>query len=56
VRIIEKGYRPHESTLTVKPGERRALTVTLARIPDPPKKPKQQEPDFWRDLKRKFGS
>ena len=51
IQIREKGYRPYDATVEFKPGQRATITHTLARIPDPPKK---QEPDFWRDLKKKF--
>jgi len=54
VQIRERGYRPYETTLELKPGQRLTLTHSLVRIPDPPRKP--PEPDFWRDLKKKFGS
>ena len=51
IQVRERGYRPYDATLDFKPGQRHTLAHTLARIPDPPKK---QEPDFWRDLKKKF--
>ena len=47
----QPGYRPLDVTLEVKPGERRTMTHTLQRVPEPPPKA-----DFWRDLKKKFGS
>ena len=52
IRIVQAGYRPYEATLDLKPGQRLTVTHTMARIP-PPEKPKG---DFWRDLKKKFGS
>jgi hypothetical protein len=52
IQIRERGHRPYEATLELKPGQRLTLTHTLARIPDPPKK--KPEPDFWRDFKKKF--
>ena len=51
VTFRQAGYRPLEVPLEVKPGERRTMAHTLQRVPEPP--PKQ---DFWRDLKKKFGS
>lgn len=47
------GYRPIDLTLELKPGQRLTVTQALQKIPDPPKKPPPQ-PDFWRDLKKKF--
>ena len=52
-RVIEvrnPGFPPLEVTLDLEPGERRTLTHTFARREPPPKS------DFWRDLKKKFGS
>ena len=54
IQVRERGYRPYEGTFEFKPGQRHTITHALARIPDPPKK--SQEPDFWRDLRKKFGS
>ena len=51
IQIRERGYRPYEGSFELKAGQRHTITHTLARIPDPPRK---QEPDFWRDLKKKF--
>lgn len=50
--LRERGYRPVDVPLEVKPGEVRVYTHALARAPEPP----AQKPDFWRDLKKKFGS
>ena len=47
----QPGYRPVDVAIEVKPGERRTHTQTLSRLPEAPAKP-----DFWRDLKKKFGS
>src|SRR4051812_29202489 len=52
VGLRQSGYRPADVVLEVKPGERRTLTQNLQRIPEPP----PPKPDFWRDLKKKFGS
>ena len=46
------GYRAIETTLDLKPGQRLTVTHTLQRLPDPPKA--KPQPDFWRDLKKKF--
>ena len=51
IGLRQPGYRPVDVTLDVKPGERRTHTQVMVRIPEPPPKP-----DFWRDLKKKFGS
>jgi hypothetical protein len=51
VGFRQAGFRPLEVPLEVKPGERRTLAHALQRVPDAPPKP-----DFWRDLKKKFGS
>ena len=53
VSLRQTGYRPADLPLEVRAGERRVMTHSLARIPEPPPKSK---PDFWRDLKKKFGS
>ena len=50
VQIRNPGFPPLEVTLDLKPGERTTLAHTFRR-PDPPK----QKPDFWRDLKKRFG-
>ncbi len=50
VQLRNPGYSPLEITLDLKPGERTTLAHTFTRPPPPPK------PDFWRDLKKKFGS
>lgn len=55
IQIRERGYRPYDATLELKPAQRHTITHSLVRIPDAPKK-QQQEPDFWRDLRKKFGS
>jgi len=52
ITFRQAGYRPLDITVELKPGERRVMTHSLQRIPDPTP-PKQ---DFWRDLKKKFGS
>ena len=49
--LRQPGYRPVDVPLDVKPGEQRTYTHTLARVPEAPPKP-----DFWRDLRKKFGS
>lgn len=45
----QPGYKPVELTVEVKPGEQRAISQTLQKLPEP-------KPDLWRDLKKKFGS
>ena len=50
--LRQPGYQSVDVPLEVKPGEQRAYTHTLARVPPPP----SAKPDFWRDLKKKFGS
>lgn len=47
--IRSPGARPYETNLELAPGQKLTLTYTF---PPPP----QQKPDFWRDLKKKFGS
>jgi hypothetical protein len=47
--IRSAGVRPFESALDLAPGQRLTITHTF---PPPP----QQKPDFWRDLKKRFGS
>ena len=49
--LRQPGYRSVDVPLEVKPGEQRTYSHALARVPQPPPKP-----DFWRDLKKKFGS
>jgi hypothetical protein len=51
VSLRQSGYRPVDLPLDVRAGEQRVVVQTLARIPEPAPKP-----DFWRDLKKKFGS
>ena len=47
--IRSPGVRPYETNLDLAPGQKLTLTYTF---PPPP----QQKPDFWRDLKKKFGT
>ena len=49
VQLRNPGYPPLEVTLDLKPGERTTIAHTFTR-------PVQPKPDFWRDLKKKFGS
>jgi hypothetical protein len=50
VGFRQAGYRALDVSLDVKPGERRTMAHSLQRVPEAPPKP-----DFWRDLKKKFG-
>ncbi len=50
VQLRNPGYPPLEITLDLKPGERTTIAHTFTR-PAP-----QPRPEFWRDLKKKFGS
>jgi len=50
VQVRNAGYPPLEITLDLKPGERTTVAHTFTRPPPQPR------PDFWRDLKKKFGS
>lgn len=47
--IRSPGAKPYETNLDLAPGQKLTLTYTF---PAPP----PQKPDFWRDLKKKFGS
>ena len=49
VQLRNPGFPPLEITLDLKPGERTTIAHTFTR-------PAQPKPDFWRDLKKKFGS
>lgn len=51
IQVKSPGVPSFEATLDLKPGERRTITHTFPRPPEPKKAP---EPDFWRDLKKKF--
>ena len=53
VQIRNPGYPPLEITLDLRAGERTTIAHTFVRPPPPPKPPPQ--PDFWRDLKKRFG-
>ena len=53
ITFRQAGYRPLDVAVELKPGERRTMTHTLQRIPPPEAPPKS---DFWKDLKKKFGS
>lgn len=52
VSLRQAGYRSVDLPLEVRAGERRVVMHSLARIPEPP----PPKADFWRDLKKKFGS
>jgi hypothetical protein len=47
--IRSPGVRPYETNLELAPGQKLTIAHTF---PAPP----PQKPDFWRDLKRRFGS
>ena len=49
MQIRNPGFPPLEVTLDLEPGERRTLAHAFVRR-EPPAKP-----DFWRDLRKKFG-
>jgi hypothetical protein len=51
VSLRQAGYRSVDLPLDVRAGERRVVMHSLARVPEAPPKA-----DFWRDLKKKFGS
>ena len=53
VQIRSPGSPTLEVALDLKPGERTTIAHTFVR-PAPKPKP-QEQPDFWRDLRRKFG-
>lgn len=60
-RIVFKapGYKTSEVMQEYKPGQRSTITLGLQRLPTPPSKARPQPapaPDFWRDLKKKFGT
>lgn len=44
----QPGYKPAELAVELKPGERRTITQSLQKLPEP-------KADFWRDLKKKLG-
>ena len=50
--LRQPGYQSVDVPLEVKPGEQRVYSHALARVPPPP----TAKPDFWRDLRKKFGS
>ena len=53
VQIRSSGFPQYNVLVDVKPGERQALTHTFSRsATDAPR----QKSDWWRDLKRRFGS
>ncbi len=56
IQVKSPGVPTFEVTLDLKPGERRTITHTFPRPPEPKKQQpqKEPEPDFWRDLKKKF--
>jgi hypothetical protein len=63
VQLRNPGSYTHTMTIEVKPGERMTVAHTFVRVPEPTRRPSQQqpqqprqEPDFWRDLRRKFGA
>lgn len=49
VQVRNPGSPPLDLTLDLKPGQKMTITHTFARAPE-------ARPDFWRDLKKKFGS
>lgn len=49
VQIRNPGMRPYDQVLDIRPGQRMTIVHTFVRV-------EPQKPDFWRDLKRKFGS
>ncbi len=51
MQIRNPGYPPLEIALDLRPGERTTIAHTFTRPQAPAPKP-----DFWRDLKKKFGS
>jgi hypothetical protein len=53
VQIRNPGSTTLDLTLYLKPGQRMTITHTFPQRAAPPPEPK---PDFWRDLKKKFGS
>jgi hypothetical protein len=55
VTIRNPGSPPLEIALNLKSGEETTITHTFATRRVEPRKPPQQQPDFWRDLKKKFG-
>jgi hypothetical protein len=52
VQVRSAGYAAYNALIDVKPGERQALAHTFVRTQEPAR----PKPDFWRDLRRKFGS
>ena len=60
VQLRNPGSLTHTMSIEVKPGERMTVSHTFVRVPEPPRRPSQQQPqpqpDFWRDLRRKFGA
>lgn len=53
VQIRSAGFAQHNVLIEIKPGEPQTLSHTFTRTAEPASKPKS---DFWRDLKRRFGS
>lgn len=53
VQIRAPGYAQHNLLVEVKPAERQTLSHSFARSATEAPRPK---PDWWRDLKRKFGA
>jgi PEGA domain-containing protein len=59
VQLRNPGSLTHNVTIEVKPGERMTLAHTFVRAPEPPRRSAPQpqpQPDFWRDLRKKFGA
>lgn len=54
IQVKSPGVPTFEVALELKPGERRTITHTFPRPPEPKKPQQAPEPDFWRDLKKKF--
>jgi hypothetical protein len=54
VLVKNPGAPNFEVTLDLKPGERRTITHTFPRPPEPAKKKEEPPSDFWRDLKKKL--
>jgi hypothetical protein len=55
VTLRNPGSPPLELALTLKAGEETTITHTFAARRTEPRKAPQPQPDFWRDLKKKFG-
>jgi hypothetical protein len=55
IQIRSPGVPQFERTYDLKPGENRLIVHTFPELPKPkPQPPKQEPPDFWRDLKKKL--